>query len=478
MSARGTASRAATDVIVVGGGVIGLAIAERLARDGKRVAVFDRRRPGGEASWAAGGMLAAEYEFETAGPAQMLAFESRRMWPEFAARMLADYATDVRLRRDGTLVPAPDEPALARLHARLDGRPFGGRVEWLDAKSALEKEPSLSPGLAGAAWLRDDLVCENRALLFALLRAARKLDVTLHAESPASIWLENGVVRGVIAERAPSAGGSPEGGRSEPEGRARAEGSGERFEAGLTINAAGAWASTLGFAPDPAPARHPVVRPVRGQMLGYLAAPKDSLRHVVRWDGGYAIPRGDGRIVVGATVEPDAGFAKAVTPDGASRMASGLAAALPGLVAERKHAWSGLRPASADGLPLLGSLPGVKNYLLATGHYRNGILLTPITAEHIAELAGGRGRPAAWLSAFSPDRASVARDEASTLVVNGAPRRWTPGLTVRALLAELLLERPGVAVAVNEEVVRRGDWEKTLLSKDDHVEIIHAVGGG
>ena len=450
----GTASRAATDVIVVGGGVIGLAIAERLARDGKRVAVFDRRRPGGEASWAAGGMIAAEYEFESVGPAQMLAFDSRKRWPDFAQRLLADYGTDVRLRREGTLVPAADPAALTRLHARLDGRPFGGRVEWLDAAAAREKEPALAPGIAGAAWLREDLVCENRALLFALLRAARKLGIAIHPEAPASIWIENGTVRGVIAG-----------------------GSGERFEAGVTINAAGAWASSLGFAPDPMPASHPLVSPVRGQMLGYLGA-KDALRHVVRWEGGYAIPRGDGRIVVGSTVEPDSGFTKGLTTEGVARMTSGLAATLPGLAAERRHAWSGLRPASADGLPLLGALPGVDRYLLAAGHFRNGILLTPITADHIAELVDGRGRPAMWYSAFAPGREQVSRAAVSTLVVNGAPRRWSPGLTVRGLLAELALERPGVAVAVNQEVVRRGDWEKTVLEKDDHVEIIHAVGGG
>lgn len=442
-------------MIVVGGGVIGLAIAEALAREGKRVALFDRRRPGGEASWAAGGMLAAEYEFETAGPAQRLAFDSRAMWPEYAARLLSDYGADVRLRREGTLVPVADEAALARLHARLDARPFGGRVDWLDAKAAREKEPALAPSVAGAAWLRDDLAIENRALLFALLRAARTLGVTVHAESPASIWLEDGSVRGVIAG-----------------------GSGERFEADVTVNAAGAWASTLGFAPDPMPASHPLVTPVRGQMLGYLAA-KDALRHVVRWEDGYAVPRSGGRIVVGATVEPGAGFTKGLTPDGIARITAGFAATLPGLAAaERKHAWSGLRPASADGLPLLGSLPGVQRYLLANGHYRNGILLTPITAKHIAELVDGRVRPAEWLSAFSPDRASLSRDRLSTLVVNGAPRRWSPGLTVRNLLVELALERPGVAVAVNQEVVRRGDWENTYLSKDDRVEILHAVGGG
>lgn len=442
------ASRATADVLVVGGGVIGLAVAEELARRGRKVEVHDSRPPGGEASWAAGGMLAAEYEFDSAGPFQELAFRSRAMWPEYAARLLTDYAIDVRLRTEGTLAPAFDPATLDRLHARLDGRPFGGRVEWLDAATVREKEPAIAPSVAGAAWLRDDLVCENRALLFALLGAARKNGVAVHAESPVTVRVENGRAHTVL-------GGA---------------GSTRRVDAELVINTSGAWASATAEIPG-----HPALHPVRGQMLGFHCESPDALRHVVRWDEGYAIPRSGGRIVVGSTMEPEAGFSKGVTAPALDRLTSEFRAALPGLAVERRHAWSGLRPASEDGLPLLGSLPGVAGYLLAGGHYRNGILLAPISASVIADLAEGK-RPAIALDAFAPARPELAQQ--SSIVVNGASRALRPGTTVRGLLAELLLERPGVAVAVNEEVVRRGDWERTVLTRNDRVEIIHAVGGG
>ena len=439
-----SASRAAPDTIVVGGGVIGLAVAEELARRGARVRLFERGRPGGEASWAAGGMLAAEYEFESAGPFQVLAFRSRAMWPAYAERLGADYGTDVRLRTEGALAPAFDEPALAKLHARLDGRSFGGRVEWLDARALRDAEPSLAPAVLGAAWLRDDLVCENRALLFALQRAARKLGVEIHSDSPVAIRVESGRVRGVVAGA-------------------------QAIDADLVINAAGAWASAIAELPG-----HPALYPVRGQMLGFHTDQPDALRHVVRWDDGYAIPRSAGRIVVGSTVEPDSGFTKAVTPEAVARLTTGIATALPGLAVERRLAWSGLRPATSDELPLLGAMTGVDGYLLAAGHYRNGILLTPVTASAIADLAEGK-TPAIDLAAFAPSRASLA---AGSIIVNGASRALRPGTTVRGLLSELLLERPGVAVAVNEEVVRRGDWDRTVLTRNDRVEIIHAVGGG
>src|SRR5207253_8587677 len=147
--------------------------------------VFERRRPGGEASWAAGGMLAAEYEFESAGPFQELAVRSRAMWADYAARLQKDYATDVRLRTEGALAIARPAAELASLHARLDGRAFGGRVEWLEGDALRAVEPALARSVVGAAWLRDDHVCENRALLFALQRAARKLGVRIHENARA-----------------------------------------------------------------------------------------------------------------------------------------------------------------------------------------------------------------------------------------------------------------------------------------------------
>lgn len=420
-------ARTASDVAIVGGGIVGLAIGEELARRGASVTVVDPR-PGGEASWAAGGMLGLEYEFADDSPLSRFAAESMRLWPAFSARFAdTPWADSVRPAPAGTLVPAASEAELSRLRSRFS-KPRG-RIEWLDAKSAREKEPMLG-AIAGAAWLRDDVSANVRAVLLALLS---KLRGRVVRERATRIVVEAGGARGVETERG-------------------------RVDARTVVLAGGAWSSRIPVGPEPVTLLE--VFPVRGQMIGFEA----KLSHVVRWETGYAVPRGN-RVVVGATVEPEAGFEKRVTPEGIALLARSARAVLPSLGAHT-HAWAGLRPATSDEMPVLGSV--ADGLFVAVGHYRNGILLAPATAIALADLVEGK-RSSVDVDAFG---------SRSWIRVNGEKRRIAPGTTVRALLAQMSLERQGIAVARNEEVVRRSEWDTTKLQNEDRVEIIHAVGGG
>ncbi len=443
------ASRASADVLVVGGGIAGLAVAEEMSRRGRAVVVFDPRA-GGEASWAAGGMLAADYEFEGPSPLAALAVRSRAMWEKFAERLGAEVGVDLLPRTEGTLVPARDVDDAARIESRLRwARADGRRVEWRSRDEAVAAEPALPQTIAGAWRLPDDRAVSARAVLAALKSALRARGVAI-VPRRARPWRDGGRVRGV------------------QDGERRVDGA-------VVVNAAGAWASQIDSGP--------IVSPVRGQMLGLLAARADALRHVVRWSDGYAVPRGGGRIAVGTTSEPEAGFDKRVTPEAVALLSAGFRAALPGLrEAAVVHAWAGLRPATADGNPCLGF--GDDGLLHATGLYRNGILLAPAVARAIADLAEGV-EPEIDLAPFDPRRPSIrgtpSIDAAAVdarVLVNGAARSLAPGTTVGALLDQLVLRRPGVAVAVNEAVVRRAEWDTISLRDADRVEILHAVGGG
>lgn len=436
-----SAPSSTAEVLVVGGGIVGLACASEIARRGRRVRLFERSSPGGEASWAAGGMLAADFESDAPGPFADFAATSRDLWPDFAARLGAAWQ-DVGFHTDGTLAVATDDAGLARLKTRLAWLGAAKRrVEWIDATEARRREPALGP-VAGAAFLPDDGVVNNRGVLLALATELRALGVEVTSGAKASLWIEDGVLRGV-------------------------EAGGARHAAAIVVDAAGAWAGEL------APGL-PRFVPVRGQMMQFPRK-TGALARTVRWEDGYAIPRG-GQIIVGATVEPGAGFDKRVTPEALAHMTAGLRAVLPSLTeGAPTHAWAGLRPASADGLPVVGASKTHPGLLFAAGLFRNGILLTPATARAIGDLVEGKTPPFP-LAAFDPAREGLLAEGA--IVLNGAARAIAPKTTVGSLLAELALKKQGVAVAVNEEVVRRGDWDTTRLHDHDRVEIIHAVGGG
>lgn len=352
---------ASSDVAIVGAGVIGLAIGWRLAQAGKRVAVFDRGAAGRGASWAAAGMLAAGAELE---PGELALWQlnraSQQRWPGFAAELQAASGIDSGYRDDGTMIVALNRDDAERLRATVDfQRRSGVAIDWLSAAEARRREPCLTPSLAGAALSPADHQVDNRCVAEALKVAFRAAGGALHEHMPvAAIDTEAGRARGLIVE-------------------------GERHRAATVVLAAGAWSGEIGGLPQ---AMRLPIRPIKGQMLALRMDPADPLlRHVLWTPGAYLVPRRDGRLIVGATVE-ERGFDGRLTAGGLYALLDGAWRALPGIEELAiDETWVGFRPGSRDDAPILGP-SGVDNLVLATGHHRNGILLAPITADAIAAL--------------------------------------------------------------------------------------------
>lgn len=366
------------DVLIVGAGLIGLGIAYELAKEGVSVRILDGQAPASSASWAGAGMLAPYTEGLEGEAFEDACARSLEMFPAFAAELADRTGVDVQLRRDGIVEAAYGEAAAARLQrhvARLSAR--GVRAEWHDRRGALGLEKILGEGCVGAALVHDAGQVDNRALGRALRIACERLGVRIDV--------------GVEALALESAGGRACGVRTK-NGFAGAE---------TIVNAAGAWAGALAGVPQEA--RIPVV-PIKGQMLA-LAVPPDLIRRVLWVPGAYLVPRPEGRLLAGATVE-DAGFDRRVTAGGIRTV---LDAALDALPALREYAlfetWAGLRPGSPDGIPFIGETV-LEGYLVAAGHHRNGILLAPLTARLLADLILGRGSDAA--AQFSPRRLAEA----------------------------------------------------------------------
>ena len=367
------------EVIVVGAGVAGLGVAWRLAEAGVRVLVLDRGAAGRGATWAAAGMLApaAELGFEELD-LYALSQESLARWPGFAADLRAATGVDVGLRTEGTLVVADDRDSLAALRRLFAFQTAqGAPVAWLSGEAAREAEPLLSPRVPGAVWSPDDHQVDNRALAGALVAAVR-------------------VAGGEIREHAAVASVVPDADRP-----AVVLASGERIAARAVVLAAGAWSRGVGgLAPVP-------VRPVKGQMLSLAMTDAVRLGVTVRGPRAYLVPKPDGRLVVGATSE-ERGYDAAVTAGGLFRVLDGALRVVPGVEElDVVETWAALRPASRDHAPLLGrtAAPGV---VAATGHYRHGVLLAPVTADEVAAdvraLLAGSGETRPRLAPFSPLR--------------------------------------------------------------------------
>ncbi|TWA80410.1 glycine oxidase [Azospirillum brasilense] len=348
-------------VAVIGAGVIGLSIAWRLAAAGCRVEVFDRGAAGRGASHAAGGMLAACVETEP-GEENLLPLTraSQDLWPAFAAELEAASGMAVDLRGEGTMVIALNADDAAKVRFLHDFQTkLGLPVEWLSGAEVRRREPYLQPGVAGALFCAGDHQVDNRKVAAALHAAALRAGAVVHE------YAEIGriEVRG---------------------GRAVGVQVGDRlFEADRVVLAAGAWS---GWIDGLSPAVRPPVRPVKGQMLCLrMDARLPLLRHVVWTPGTYLIPRLDGRLLVGATTE-ERGFDDRLTAGGQFALLEGAWRALPG-IAELpiEEAWAGFRPGTRDDAPILG-LSEVEGLVYATGHHRNGILLTPVTADSVARL--------------------------------------------------------------------------------------------
>ena len=348
------------DVIVVGGGIVGLSLAIALRKRGVRVLVLERGEPGREASYAAAGML-ADCTLETPAALQALATASARMYPEFVHELQDESGMKVDLREHGTILLISPEHVSERSAFYAENS--------LPAPLS-ELEPAISGMNIPAVYLKERSV-DPRALVAAALKAAKHRGVDISSGATVTdILLSSGRAAGVRTKKT-------------------------QYGAPCVVNCAGAWAGTFSTHRFP-------TRPVKGQMLAVVCSSPNVLRHVIRAPEVYIVPRTDGRILIGSTLE-NAGFDKRTNADTIHCMHQKAIRIAPALGQARiLEAWAGLRPGTPDDLPILGatSTPG---YFVATGHFRDGILLTAVTAYVMAQVITGL-KPDYDISMFDPAR--------------------------------------------------------------------------
>lgn len=349
--------KSSADIVVIGGGIIGLTIARALALRGvSDVCLIERGALGTEASFAAAGMLAPQAEADGEDDFFTLACRSRDLYPSFAAALLEETGIDVELDTTGTLYLALNKHDLEEIEKRFDWQTRAGLpVELLNAAEARDLEPSISSSTHGALRFPKDIQVENRRLLSALVNSVNKLGPTLLTETNVDgLSTDGSRLTGVQTSRGV-------------------------ISCAKVVIAAGTWSSFIQHAPRTLP-----IEPVRGQMVCLEAKPQLT-RHVIYSKRGYIVPRHDGRLLAGSTSEK-AGFAKHVTAGGISSILQNAREIAPSVsLLPIVDTWAGLRPCSSDGLPVLGACDEIDGLFYATGHYRNGILLAPITGELISE---------------------------------------------------------------------------------------------
>lgn len=362
------------DIVIVGGGIVGCAVARALALRGDQVALFERATAGGESSSAAAGMLGVQAETEHEAMLRLGA-RSRRLYPNVLAALRAETGLEVEFWPAGTLYlcfDEDDERALAQRRAWQEAAGFASDV--LDRAQTVRLEPNVSKRARSAALFREDARVDAAALTAAYGRAAVRAGATL---------FEREAVRGIAVE-----GGRVVG----------LETDARRVACAVVVNTSGAWAGALAVG-RPLP-----IEPVRGQII-VLRASKPPFRHAIYSRRGYTVARRDGRVLLGSTREK-VGFEKRVTADGVQRiLRAGIELSLELRGLPFVEAWCGLRPAAPDGLPIIGADSTVAGYYVACGHYRNGVLLAPITAELVCGLIDGRSDAA--LAALTLERFAV-----------------------------------------------------------------------
>ncbi len=349
------------DAAIIGGGIIGCAIAWRLGQAGLGVVVIERGEVGREASWAAGGMLAPLAEADQADAFFELAVASRAMYADLARELRAVTGIDIEYRTEGTLYLAfTDEDEEELEHRWQWQHAMGLNVKKLNADCVRKLEPALNPKLRWALKFPDDHQVNNRRLMTALEAAARKAGVGFWMQTEAlDIEVANAQVIGLQTTRG-------------------------NVKTKTIIIAAGSWSSLL-RANDATAMINFSVEPVRGQMIS-LVAPAPSLQHVVYSSKGYLIPRLSGHVIAGSTTEK-VGYDKRNTASGMAAIIDLAIEIAPNLSNQAiVETWAGLRPRTSDDWPILGKDLRIGGLVYATGHYRNGILLTPITAKAISEL--------------------------------------------------------------------------------------------
>jgi glycine oxidase len=367
------------DVAIVGGGVIGCSIAWRLAQAGKKLVLIERAEPGKEASWAAGGILAPLAEADHADEFFELAVRSRAMYAKFARELREASGIDIEYRTEGTLYLALTEEDEAELEERWRWQHEAGlNVKRLNRDCTRKLEPSLNPNLRWALEFPDDHQVNNRRLAAALATAARK--------AGAEFWTQAQATQVLTESQA---------------GKTRVTGiQTDRWtaQAPVVILSAGAWSGGIGI--------DVMVSPVRGQMVA-LEMPASPIRHIIYSRRGYVIPRNEGFVISGSTTER-VEFDKRVTGRGIHTILDHAIEIYPALADQAIiETWAGLRPRGLDSRPILGPDPKVAGLLHATAHYRNGILLTPITAEVLSSIIL-KGESPISLTAFGVDRHRLA----------------------------------------------------------------------
>lgn len=359
----------------MGGGIIGCAVGYYLAKAGVKPLILEKTAVAAEASSGAAGLLTAQTHTDEDSPLFRLKLASRALYPVLADELRERADGDIEYRSIGHLLPTFSEDEAAEVKRRIAWQTASGlRAEWLTRDEARRIEPGLSLRLLGAGHFPDDHHVNNTAITQGLAAACRWMGgkVRVGCEVTHLLRQKDRIIGVQTGE--------------------------ERIEAGLVVLAAGAWSG--GFAEDlgvPLP-----VFPAKGQIIVARTA-TPTLARVAYGADVYVIPRTNGEHIIGSTVE-FVGFDKRVTVEGIAGLLGQATALVPGLrEAEMIANWGCLRPASSDALPLLGTLPDRPGVVLATGHFRNGILLGPITGQLLAELIV-QGTPSFPLDAFRPDR--------------------------------------------------------------------------
>lgn len=377
------------DAIIIGAGIIGISLAIELHKRGLKVLVIEKGEPGREASWAAGGML-ADFPLEMPAALRELAMASARMYPEFVRELEDESGVRIDLRSVGTLLFGRVEMGLC---PGLAGQSPAATEAYALPKSLAEMEPALDAPKLQARKLKGIYLKERsvdpRHLISAALAAARRHRAINFSsgDDVVAVEIADGKAAGVRTSKT-------------------------QFAAGMVVNCAGAWAGQIGPSAAASPsgdgrdARLSTcvipTRPVKGQMLCVVMPQHELIRHVIRTPDVYLIPRSDGRMLIGATQE-EAGFDKHTVPETIQRLHQAALDVVPKLADARMlEAWAGLRPGTPDALPILGatSTPG---YFVATGHFRDGILLAPATARVMGQVIAGE-KPGIELTAFTTER--------------------------------------------------------------------------
>ena len=361
-----------SDVIVIGGGAIGLAVARDLAVD-QSVVLLERGTPGQQASWAAAGMLCPHGEASDDDALFRLGLSSLGMYRSYVRGLLDETGVDAEYQDDGTLVLASTDDEWADLERRSAWQQAAGMdTSLIGPEEVRTREPRLTLDIHGALHCPTDHHVHPRCLLEALRKACVIRGVSIRSGVSAdAILASKGRVTGV-------------------------QSSGRRYDGASVVVAAGAWAGQLA-------GLDPIIRtrPRKGQILA-VEMPRSAFRHVIRWRQFYLTPRRYGTLVVGATNE-DSGFDRSLSVAGIRQLLD-AAATMSGQVGaySLEEMWTGLRPETSDGLPAIG--PGaIDGLFYAIGHYRNGILLTPVTARIVGDAVRGLGLDPE-LSVFSPER--------------------------------------------------------------------------